>query len=293
MAGPARITGGLLTDPGQPLSFSFDGRTLRGLAGDTLGAALIACGVRLFGRSFKYHRPRGVVTAGPEEPAALVELRSGNRREPNTPATTVELFDGLEAASQNCWPSLAFDMGAINAWLAPFIPAGFYYKTFMWPPSFWERLYEPAIRKAAGLGRGSVEADPDRYDIVHEHCDVLVVGSGAAGLAAARAAADAGARVMLAERDFALGGGTLLEPSLAPWRDETLAALRAQGAALMPRTRVIGAYDHGVFAAVEHLADHLAEPRGAHTAPAPACDPGRGGGARHRRGRAASRLPGQ
>ncbi|SEE38917.1 sarcosine oxidase subunit alpha [Rhizobiales bacterium GAS188] len=255
-----RLPAGGRIDRERSLSFRFDGRSYLGHPGDTLAAALLASGVRLFGRSFKYHRPRGVITAGPEEPAALVELRTGARREPNTPATMIELFDGLEAQSQNRWPSLAFDLGAINGLLSPFIPAGFYYKTFMWPASFWEKFYEPAIRRAAGLGRGAEQTDPDRYDIVHDHCDVLVVGSGPAGLAAARAAVEAGARVILAEQDFELGGGTLLELSLATWRDETLAALRAGEAALLPRTAVVGAYDHGVFAAVERLADDLPEP---------------------------------
>ncbi len=211
----------------RPLAFRFDGASLTGFSGDTLASALIANGVQIVGRSFKLHRPRGVVAAGPEEPNALVELRAGAWREPNSKATTVELYDGLEAASQNCWPSLAFDLLRVNDLLAPFLPAGFYYKTFKWPASFWERVYEPAIRRAAGLGRGAGKADPDCYDIVHAHCDVLVVGSGAAGLAAARAAAEAGARVILAEGDAELGGGTLLEPGWAAWRAAALADLRA------------------------------------------------------------------
>ena len=146
-----RVAGGLV-DRAKPLRFSFDGKAMSGLAGDTLASALLANGVRLVGRSFKYHRPRGIFSAGPEEPNALVELRSGARREPNTKATTVELHEGLEAESQNRWPSLRFDLRALHQVASPLLVAGFYYKTFMWPASFWEKLYEPAIRRSAGLG---------------------------------------------------------------------------------------------------------------------------------------------
>ncbi len=253
-----RLPSGGRIDRTRPLGFRFDGRPLSGYAGDTLAAALLASGRRVLGRSFKYHRPRGIVTAGPEEPCALVELREGARREPNTPATTVELFDGLVAHSQNRWPSLGFDALAVNGLAAPLIPAGFYYKTFTWPGRWWERVYEPLIRRAAGLGRGAGLPDPDRYEHVHAHCDLLVVGSGPAGLAAARLAAAAGARVILAEADFEAGGGTLLDPALEGWRAATLAALPP--GTLLTRTAVVAAYGHGVFAAVERVADHLAGP---------------------------------
>ncbi len=166
----------------------------------------MANGVTLVARSFKYHRPRGIVTAGPEEPNALVELRTGARREPNTKATVTELYDGLDAASQNRWPSLDFDVGAVNSLLSPFFVAGFYYKTFMWPASFWEKVYEPAIRRAAGLGRAAEAPDPDHYEKAYAFCDVLVIGSGPAGLSAALAAGRAGARVILADEDFRFGG---------------------------------------------------------------------------------------
>ena len=162
--------------------------------------------MRLVGRSFKYHRPRGILTAGSEEPNALVELRSGARREPNTRATVAELYDGLEARSQNRWPSLAFDVGAINSLFSPIFVAGFYYKTFMWPAAFWEKFYEPVIRRAAGLGRASHESDPDTYEKAHAFCDVLIIGAGPAGLAAALSAGRAGARVILCDEDFVLGG---------------------------------------------------------------------------------------
>src|SRR5258708_13704242 len=206
-----RTASGGLIDRKTQLRFRFDGRDYRGFAGDTLGSALLAHGVKLVGRSFKYHRPRGILTAGPEEPNALVELRYGAWREANAKATTVEVYDGLEAVSQNRWPSLAWDVSAANGLFAPFLHAGFYYKTFMWPASFWEKLYEPLIRRSAGLGRASAEPDPDIYEKAHAFCDVLVVGAGPAGLTAALAAARSGARVILCEHDFALGGKSLGE----------------------------------------------------------------------------------
>ncbi len=173
---PNRLQGHGVVDRTQSLSFRFDGKQLAGFSGDTLASALLAAGIKLVGRSFKYHRPRGTLTAGSEEPNALVELRSGARREANTRATVAELFEGLEARSQNRWPSLGFDMGAVNSLFSPLLVAGFYYKTFMWPSALWEKLYEPAIRRAAGLGRASLEADPDSYEKVHAFCDVLIIG---------------------------------------------------------------------------------------------------------------------
>ena len=207
----SRLAKGGLIDRGKPLRFVFDGKDYGGFAGDTLTSALLANGVSLLGRSFKYHRPRGLFTAGSDEPNALVVLRRGARREPNTKATTIELFDGLEAQSQNRFPSLNFDLLSLNGLLSPFLPAGFYYKSFMWPASWWEKLYEPAIRRAAGLGRASGEADPDAYEKSHAFCDVLVAGSGPAGLMAALTAARAGARVILCDEDFAFGGRLLAE----------------------------------------------------------------------------------
>ena len=205
----SRLATGGLVDRARPLEFSFDGRKLSGFAGDTLASALLANDVKLVGRSFKYHRPRGIVGAGTEEPNALVELRSGARREPNSRATTTELYDGLEAASQNRFPSLSFDLLAVNGLLSPFFGAAFYYKTFMWPKAAWEKLYEPAIRRAAGLGRAAEAPDPDSYEKANAFCDLLVIGSGPAGLMAALAAGRAGARVILAEEDFAFGGRLL------------------------------------------------------------------------------------
>lgn len=175
---PFRTLAGGLIDRTTPISFTFDGRTYQGYPGDTLASALIANGVRLVGRSFKYHRPRGIYTAGSDEPNALVTLHEGGRSEPNTRATTVELYDGLVAASQNRWPSLRFDLMAATSLLSPLLPAGFYYKTFMWPGLKGWMFYERHIRRAAGLGEASRLPDPDHYEKCHAFCDVLVVGAG-------------------------------------------------------------------------------------------------------------------
>ncbi|HEX9858356.1 MAG TPA: 2Fe-2S iron-sulfur cluster-binding protein, partial [Paracoccaceae bacterium] len=261
-----RIPGGQI-DRSRSIRFRFDGQPYTGHPGDTLASALLANGVRLMGRSFKYHRPRGPISAGSEEPNALVELRGGARREPNTRATMVELFDGLEANSQNRWPSLGFDALAINDRLSPFFAAGFYYKTFMWPAAFWEKLYEPIIRRAAGLGSLSRQDDPDAYDKGFLHCDLLVIGAGPAGLAAALTAGRAGARVILADEDFRMGGRLNAETHeiggirAADWAAATVAELATlPNVRLMPRTTVIGAFDHGIYGAVERVSDHLAQP---------------------------------
>ncbi|MFN3673313.1 MAG: 2Fe-2S iron-sulfur cluster-binding protein, partial [Bosea sp. (in: a-proteobacteria)] len=264
---PFRRGHGGLIDRTLPLSFRFDGRSYQGFAGDTLASALLANGVRLVGRSFKYHRPRGILSAGPEEPNALVELRSGARREPNTRATVVELFHGLEASSQNRWPSLAFDLLSVNSLLGPALQAGFYYKTFMWPASFWEKLYEPLIRRAAGLGRAALLEDPDHYEKAFAFCDVLIIGGGPAGIAAALAAGRSGARVILCDEDSRLGGRLLAErreiggQPAADWLRDALAELASlPEVTIMPRSTVFGVYDHGVYGVVERVCDHLATP---------------------------------
>ena len=265
----SRLSQGGLIDRSITIPFRFDGKSYGGHPGDTLASALLANGVRLFGRSFKYHRPRGVLSAGSEEPNALVELREGARREPNIPATMVELYSGLVAASQNRYPSLRFDLLAANNLLAPLVGAGFYYKTFMWPASFWEKLYEPLIRRAAGLGRSATEPDPDHYERATLFCDVLVIGGGAAGLAAAREAGRAGARVVLCDEGSRMGGWLLSEPGpvgdrpATAWAEETLGEIRTMGEVrVMPRTTVLATFDHGTYVAVERVADHKPMPDG-------------------------------
>ncbi|TIT09230.1 MAG: sarcosine oxidase subunit alpha [Mesorhizobium sp.] len=262
-----RLTSGGLIDRSTALSFRFDGKTLLGFKGDTLASALVANGVKLVGRSFKYHRPRGILTAGSEEPNALVELRSGARREPNTKATTAELYEGLEAASQNRWPSLNFDVMSVNQLFAPIFVAGFYYKTFMWPAKFWEAIYEPAIRRAAGLGRAAGVSDPDHYDKAWAHCDVVIAGSGPAGLAAALAAGRSGARVILCEEDFVLGGRLLADGGpidglpAAEWVARAVAELTMMpDVRIMTRTSLFGVYDGGTYGAIERVNDHLPVP---------------------------------
>jgi sarcosine oxidase subunit alpha len=260
-----RLKDGGLVDRSKALRFSFDGKSLQGLAGDTLASALLASGERLVARSFKYHRPRGVMSAGLEEASALVTIGSGARATPNTLATTEELVDGLEAHSQHRWPSLQFDLGAVNQLFARLFSAGFYYKTFMGPgksPRSW-LFYEHFIRRAAGLGTASRAPDPDHYESCEAFCDVLIVGSGPAGLEAARVAADAGLDVILAERDFRLGGALPHEthpiegePPRA-WieqREKLLSA--APNVRVLRRTSAVGLYDHGVAGLAERLAPH-------------------------------------
>ncbi len=261
-----RETGGQI-DRRRPLSFTFDGRRYTGYAGDTLASALLANGVRLLGRSFKYHRPRGVLTAGVNEPNALVTLRAGARTTPNLRATNVELYDGLTAQSQNRWPSLAFDLRAVNRLFAPMFVAGFYYKTFMWPARFWEKLYEPLIRRSAGLGTSTQKPDPDRYERAHAHAEVVIAGGGPAGLMAALAAGRAGARVILCDEGHQLGGQLLAESMTldgAPagrWVERTLRELAGlDNVRLMPRTTLFGAYDHNTFGAIEQVAEAAPAP---------------------------------
>ncbi|RWC94097.1 MAG: FAD-binding protein, partial [Mesorhizobium sp.] len=270
---PRRTETGGRVDRLRTIRFSFDGASYTGHAGDTLASALLANGVTLFGRSFKYHRPRGVLTAGVEEPNALVTVLRGEVREPNIPATMVEIYDGLTAVSQNRFPSLAWDVSAVNQLGGKLLSAGFYYKTFMGPvigplkgTRFW-MFCEHFIRRAAGLGRAGTAADTSRYERMNAFCDVLVVGSGPAGLMAAKAAADQGARVILTELEPRFGGS-------ANWSGETIDgmpaadwAARAAGqlegndnVRLLPRTTVWGYYDGNTLAALERVTDHKESP---------------------------------
>ena len=230
MSQPFRLPAGGAIDRARPLAFTWNGKRYQGYAGDSLASALLANGVHLVARSFKYHRPRGIFGAGSEEPNALVQLGSGARSEPNVRATTLELYEGLEARAQNCWPSVGFDLGAIADFASPLIPAGFYYKRFLWPPGprAW-LFYEYFIRRAAGMGRAADAPDPDRYEHRFAHCDLLVIGAGASGFAAARE----GGRVMVCDEN--------------PIQD------KIDGATFLSRTTAFGYYDGNLVGAVERL----------------------------------------
>ncbi len=248
----------------QKLSFTFNGKKYFGFKGDTLASALVANNVKTVGRSFKYHRPRGIFSAGSEEPNALVEIGKGPFREPNTKATDVELFDGLQASSQNFLGSVNFDLMAINDLLKNFIGAGFYYKTFMWPQKFWEKLYEPVIRRAAGLGKLSMEPDPSHYDKGYLHSEFLIVGSGISGLVSALLLAETGSEILLIEEDFILGGRLNSEKlqingeKSSTWVDKTVKKLKSfKNVRILNRTAVYAAFDHGIFAALEKKTDHI------------------------------------
>ena len=262
---PSRNFEGGEIDRTRPLAFRFDGKSYIGYEGDTLASALLANNVKLVGRSFKYHRPRGIYSAGPEEPNALVNLRSGGRQEPNTRATQIELFAGLEAKSQNRWPSLALDVMSVNDLASPLLFAGFYYKTFMGLPGW--HFYEHFIRKAAGMGEARHLRDPDIYDRMHGHADIVVVGAGPAGLAAALSAGRSGARVFLIDENNKPGGRLRSEretidgkPALG-WVANSLAALeQMENVTLLRRATAFGYYDGDTIAALERISDHLPSP---------------------------------
>ncbi|NKB27172.1 MAG: sarcosine oxidase subunit alpha family protein [Rhodobacteraceae bacterium] len=255
-------TGGRLIDRSKPLNFTFNGKRMTGYAGDTLASALLANGQMLVGRSFKYHRPRGIIARGAEEPNALANFGSGAAFEPNQRMTTTPLTEGAVIASQNHWPSLEFDVGAINARMARFLPAGFYYKTFNWPRAFWKHVYEPVIRRSAGLGKAPTERDPDRYGHLYAFCDVLVVGGGIAGLTAALAAAKGGQRIMLIEQTGAWGGRAVVDGgsidglNVMQWVEITLQLLeKMSNVTIRANTMGAGVYDHGYALAYEQTHD--------------------------------------
>jgi len=252
-----RLDRGGLIDRSSPRSFFFDGTEYSGYEGDSLASALLANGVEVVGRGFKYHRPRGVMSAGVEEGGAILTVGSGRFAEPNTKAPMQPLFDGLVSRGQNAWPSVRTDIGRVNDVFKRFLAAGFYYKTFFGVrggTKDW-MIFEKFIRKAAGMGRASREADPDNYETAHAFCDVLIVGSGPAGLAAARVAAEAGRDVILAEQDFALGGAYLSRPGGVAAAIAEVEALRDMGVTIMPRTCVFGLYDGGIAGMIEQVSD--------------------------------------
>ena len=261
-------TGGRI-DRAKRIAFRFNGRVIEGYQGDTVASALLANGVHFVARSFKYHRPRGILSHCSEEPNALLAVDRGpGRGDPNNRATVVEATEGLAVASQNHWPALAFDIGAVNDFLSPVLVAGFYYKTFKWPRSFWDTVYEPKIRAAAGLGRAPSGRDADRYAHRHAHCDILVVGAGPAGLAAALAASKAGKQTILADEQAAPGGSLLHDVTSTidggpaqSWVAHTVAVLRTrENVVVLPRTTAFGYYNHNQVALVERVTDHLAMP---------------------------------
>ncbi len=264
MSQPFRLNKEGLINRKKKISFTFNGKKLFGYEGDTIASALIANGIHLVGRSFKYHRPRGFFGAGVEEPNAKLQVEFNGHSEPNVNATEMELVEGLSATSQNCWPSVNFDIGAINNFLKMFFPAGFYYKTFMWPKSFWYKIYEPFIRKAAGLGVASIEKDKERYEHKFEYCDLLVTGSGPSGLASAYAAAKNGAKVILAE-DKPRFGGTLLTDDVSidnlsgkDWAEKIITELKSMpNVTVKNRSQVFGYYDHNMLVMFERVSDHL------------------------------------
>jgi sarcosine oxidase, subunit alpha len=261
---PCRLSAGGRIDRTRPLSFTFDGRRLQGFRGDTLASALLANGVHFVARSFKYHRPRGIFSAGAEEPNALVQLERGSYTEPNVRATQIELYDGLNANPINCWPTLRHDWSAFNGVFSRILVAGFYYKTFIHPKFLWDRLYEPMLRHKAGMGKAPQSPDPDSYDRMHMHCDVLVVGGGPAGIAAALAAARTGARVVLADEQHEFGGRLLSgrdvidgRPS-SEWVTAAVDELSAlPEVLLLSRTTVFGYHDHNYLTLLERCTDHL------------------------------------
>lgn len=259
----SRLNNGGLIDRSNRINFSFNNKNYTGLAGDTLTSALLANGVDLVGRSFKLHRPRGVMAAGVEECNAYVLIGSGERHTTNVNAAQVEIYEGLQARSVHCWPSVEHDIGAMVGAFSRLLPSGFYYKTFMWPANFW-RLYEHFIRGSAGLGTAPSEEDVDSYDYRYDHFDLVIVGSGPAGLMAARQAATSGANILLIEQDFRLGGSLLSEQnqidgqSASSWAEQAITELKTfSNVTLLPRTTLTGYYDGNYLTALERISDHL------------------------------------
>ena len=267
MSNKFRLSSGGQINRNESISFKFNGKTFYGFNGDTLASALLANGVHLVGRSFKYHRPRGIFTSGVEEPNALVQIiKDKGKTDPNIRATQIEIYEGLNAVSQNCWPSVKFDFNSINNLFSPIIPSGFYYKTFMWPVNLWEK-YELFIRRAAGLGRSPTEKDPDIYDHKYYHCEVLIVGSGPAGLIAAKAAVKEGKKVLLVDERPNFGGNLnfankdhnkINKLSPLEWIDKTCLELQNnKNIKMLNRTSVASYHNYNYLIMMQSLTDHL------------------------------------
>ena len=255
-------------DQTKTVSFDFDGKSYHGFEGDTLASALLSNGVHLVGRSFKYHRPRGIMSCGSEEPNAICQINEDtDLTEPNVRATEIELYEGLKASSQNCWPSVNFDIGGINNFISPFIPAGFYYKTFMWPKSFWKKIYEPLIRWSAGLGKSPTKPDPELYDHKHVHCDVLIIGGGISGIIASKIAAKNNLKTILIEDKNILGGSTIFQKNenykinnkySSEWLNEEIAELKKlDNLTIKTRTSLAAYHGYNYLLAKENISDHL------------------------------------
>ena len=262
-----RVKTSKFIDETYKVSFKFNGKNYFGYKGDTLASALLANDIHLVGRSFKYHRPRGIMTAGSEEPNAIVQLhKNTSRTEPNVRATEIEIYEGLEASSQNCWPSVNFDIGGINNFLSPVLPAGFYYKTFMWPASFWEK-YEYFIRKSAGLGKSPTLPDPDIYEHKYIHCDVLIIGAGISGIMAAKTAAQNGFKTLLVDEKPYLGGSTIYQNSehfkinnqiSSSWLEKEINEIKKlKNLEIKIRTSVAAFHGYNFLLARENLTDHI------------------------------------
>ena len=259
-----RVASKGILDQDQEVTFYFDSKPYQGFVGDTVASALLANDVHLVGRSFKYHRPRGILGIGSEEPNALISVHKGGKVEPNVRATTQEIYEGLIVTSQNSWPNLKFDALAINDITAPFFSAGFYYKTFMWPPRFWEALYEPIIRRAAGLGKLDCEPDNDNYDQNFAFCDLLIIGGGPSGLFSALLAGRAGLDVILVDENPNFGGRLLFENTIIDgndcidWIQSCLGELKSlKNVRMLPRATVFGVYDQGTFGVLERVSRHV------------------------------------
>ena len=263
-----RISKTRFVDQTKTVSFTFDGKTYHGFEGDTLASALLSNGIHLVGRSFKYHRPRGIMSCGSEEPNAICQINNNtDLTEPNVRATEIELYEGLKASSQNCWPNLNFDIGGINNLISPFIPAGFYYKTFMWPKSFWKKIYEPLIRMSAGLGKSPTLPDPDIYDHKHEHCDVLVIGGGISGIISAKIAAKNNLKTILIDDKNVLGGSTIYQNNKnflidnkksSEWLLNEISELeKIENLTIKTRTSLAAYHSYNYLLAKENISDHL------------------------------------
>ncbi len=262
-----RVKSSRLIDETYKISFKFNGTKYYGYKGDTLASALLANDIHLVGRSFKYHRPRGIMTSGSEEPNAIIQLHNNtSRTEPNVRATEIEIYEGLEATSQNCWPSVNFDVGGINNFLSPIIPAGFYYKTFMWPASFWEK-YEYFIRKSAGLGKSPTQPDPDIYEHKYIHCDILIIGAGISGIIAAKTAAKSGMKTLLVDEKPYLGGSTIYQDTehfkinnqtSGSWLEKEINEIKKiKNLEIKTRTSAVAFHGYNFVLAREILTDHL------------------------------------